>query len=346
MSSREVIIWIDKRWYDALSKHLKGETLEEHLENVIDQMCNQLPEQEYERISALIWQEQQEIKQAQEASRRFAVFHVTEAGSSTYFVAEENLNMLQTACRLRSYCRKPPDNSPMRFTGMFSRGEKISREQFDAFVAERLDNTGRVTGAFDIDMDKGRFDALHIMDGWQCFRIQDISTAAYYASKKTYAPRDERWKVFLDRLDGKQLTQEIEPGYLSGSRTLRAEDISFSDEVMENGNLLNFYMEVIFDPEKVFGTHVCTDENDDYVNVYANYDMDARRVCDTLDVCLVHGDGSQQNYKYRLTDEEQALLLPKMEDYCQQRLGRSLEECCARYLAEANEESHALTMEM
>ena len=152
--------------------------------------------------------------------------------------------------------------------------------------------------------------------------------------------------MFLDRLDGKQLTQEIEPGYLSGSRTLRAEDISFSDEVMENGNLLNFYMEVIFDPDKVFGTHVCTDENDDYVNVYANYDMDARRVCDTLDVCLVHGDGSQQNYKYRLTDEEQALLLPKMEDYCQQRLGRSLEECCARYLAEANEESHALTMEM
>ena len=57
MSSREVVIWIDKRWYDALSKHLKGETLEEHLENVIDQMCNQLPEQEYERISALIWQE-------------------------------------------------------------------------------------------------------------------------------------------------------------------------------------------------------------------------------------------------------------------------------------------------
>ena len=59
MSSREMTIWIDERWYDALSRHLKDETLEEHLEDVIDEMCNQLPEHEYERISAEIWQEKQ-----------------------------------------------------------------------------------------------------------------------------------------------------------------------------------------------------------------------------------------------------------------------------------------------
>ena len=57
MNSREMTIWIDERWYDALSKHLKDETLEEHLEDVIDEMCNQLPEHEYKRISAEIWQE-------------------------------------------------------------------------------------------------------------------------------------------------------------------------------------------------------------------------------------------------------------------------------------------------
>ena len=334
MNSREITIWVDERWYDALSKHLKDATLEEHLEEVIDQMCNQLPEQEYERISAEIWQEQQERKQAQEAARRFAVFHVTEGGSSTYFVAEENLEMLQVACRLRSYIRKPPENNPARFTGMFSRGEKISQEQYDAYVTERLENTGRVTGAFDIDLDSGRFDALHIMDGWQCFRIQDISSAAYYANKKTYASQDERWKVFLDHLDGKQLTQEGEPVYLSGSRTLRSEDISFAEDIIQNDNLLEFYMELSFDADKVFGTHVCTTENDDWLNVYANYNMEARRVCDTLEVYLVRGDGSEQDYKYRLTEEEQALLLPKMEDYCQRHWGQSLEDCCAQYLEE------------
>lgn len=62
MRSREISIWIDEHWYEALSKQLKDETLEEHLEAVLDEMCNQLPEQEYERVSALIWQEEQRSK--------------------------------------------------------------------------------------------------------------------------------------------------------------------------------------------------------------------------------------------------------------------------------------------
>lgn len=334
MASREISFWIDERWYEALTKHLGGETLKEHLEEVLDQMCNELPQQEYERISTLIWHEQQQAKQEQEAARRFAVFHVTENGDSSYFAAEENLEMLQVASRLRSYTRKPPENSPQRFAGMFSRGEKISREQFDAFVSERLDNTGRVTGAFDIDLDNGRFDALQIMDGWQCFRIQDISTAAYFAMKKTYAKWDERWKVFLDYLDGKQHTPDTEQNFLSGSRTLRAQDISFSDEIMQTDNQMEFYMDVIFDADKVFGTNVCTTENDDFINVYANYDMERGCVADMLEVYLVRSDGSEQDFKYRLTDEEKALMLPKMEDYCQLRFGQSLADCCAQYLEE------------
>lgn len=345
MNSKEISFWIDERWYDALSKHLKDETLEEHLESVVDEMCNQLPPREYERISQAIWQEQQQNKQEQEAARRFAVFHVKENGSSVYFIAEEQLDMLQAAARLRAYTRKPAENSPERFTGMFARGEKISHEQFDSYTAERLDNTGRVTGAFNVDLDKGTFDALHIMNGWQCFRIQDVSTAAYFAMKKSNVSWDKRWEVFLDRLDGKQITQDTAPAYLSGSRTLRSEDISFSDEIMQNENLLEFYMDVCFDPDKVFGTHVCTADNDDYLNVYANYDLKTHHVCNELVVILV-GVDDEQELKYRLTDEEQALLLPKMEDYCQQRLGLSLEECCAQYLEETHEESHAPTMEM
>ena len=206
MNSKDITLWIDQRWYDALSKHLKGETLEEHLEDVIDAMCNQLPQREYERISAEIWQEDQEERKAREAARRFAVFHVTEGGSSTYFLAEEHLEFLQTASRLRNYIRKAEGDPPARFTGMFPRGEKLSREQFDTYVLERLDNTGRVVGAFHIDLDSERLDALNIMDGWQRFRIQDVSTAVYFAMKKSIASPEERWRIFLDRLQGKEVT--------------------------------------------------------------------------------------------------------------------------------------------
>lgn len=341
MTQREITLWVDERWCKALEKHLLDGTVAEKLEEHIDELVNRLPENVYEQISSEIWQEREQAKMDAEAARRFAVLHVTENGESTYFVAEENLEMLQAAARLRSYTRKPHENSPARFTGMFSRGEKISREQFQTYVNERLENTGRVTGAFDIDLDRGRFDALHIMDGWQCFRIQDISTAAYFAMKKSGVSQDTRWQVFLDRLDGKQLTNEDRSIYLTGARTLRAEDVSFAEDIVQNENMLEFYMEVCFDADKVFGTQVCTTENDDYLNMYANYDMEKRCVADTLEVYLVRGSGGEQDYKYRLSDAEKELLLPRMEEYCQQKWGQSLDECCQQYLSEQQQEQQS-----
>ena len=50
--------------------------------------------------------------------------------------------------------------------------------------------------------------------------------------------------------------------------------ISFSEEIMElDDGKLNFYINTDFDVDSVFGTNVCTTENDDWLNVYANYDM-------------------------------------------------------------------------
>ena len=41
---------------------------------------------------------------------------------------------------------------------------------------------------------------------------------------------------------------------------------------MEHDEKLNFYVQAEFDVDTVFGTHVLTDENDDWLNIYANYD--------------------------------------------------------------------------
>ena len=297
----------------------EGETLEEHLENILDEMCNQLPQREYERISHELWTEQQAEEEAREAARRFAVFHVTE---SDYILAEEKLELLSTARRLRSYIRKPPDEAPHRFVETLLHTQRISQEEFNSYVSERLDNTGRVVGAYDIDLDSGDMEAISIMDGWKRFRIRDVSTAAYFAMKKGNASSDERWRIFLDRLEERALNQEPEPEYLTGSRRLCAEDISFAEDIIQNDNLLEFYMEVSFNADQVFGTDVCTSENDDWLNIYANYDLEARR----------------------LSAEEQALLLPKMNAYCQEHWGQTLEECSADYLAEQSKELPEMQM--
>ena len=143
------------------------------------------------------------------------------------------------------------------------------------------------------------------------------------------------YKSWIFNLYGrKEITYETEPQYLTGSRTLRAEDISFAEDIIQNDNLLEFYMEVSFNADEVFGTDVCTSENDDWLNIYANYDLEARRVCDTLELYLQRGNGDEEAFKYRLSEAECALLLPKMEEYCHHHWGQGLAGCCAQYEAE------------
>ena len=38
MSSRKIVLRLDERWYNALNRHLKNETLEEHMEDVLDEL--------------------------------------------------------------------------------------------------------------------------------------------------------------------------------------------------------------------------------------------------------------------------------------------------------------------
>ena len=150
--------------------------------------------------------------------------------------------------------------------------------------------------------------------------------------------------AFLDRLEERTLHQEPESEYLSGSRRLCAEDISFAEDIIQNDNLLEFYMEVSFNADEVFGTNVCTTENDDWLNIYANYDLERGCVCDTLEVFLQCSNGDELDFKYRLSPEEQALFIPKMNTYCQEHWGQSLEECCTDYLAEQSPASPEMQM--
>ena len=59
-----------------------------------------------------------------------------------------------------------------------------------------------------------------------------------------------------------------------------------AEEISEVDGLLNFYLETSFDVDAVFGTQVCTTENGDWLNVYANYDMASGKVCAELEIAL------------------------------------------------------------
>ena len=121
----------------------------------------------------------------------------------------------------------------------------------------------------------------------------------------------------MDHLKGKEITSA---GHLS------AQNFSFGEEIIESDGKLNFYLQADFDVDAAFGTFVCTDQNDDWLNIYANYDVEQDRLCDTLGLNLCKGDGSEESWSYSLNAAEQEVLLHKMETFCQQQTGMNLHE--------------------
>ena len=329
----DITLWIDRRWKEAIEKHLRDETLEEHLENVLDELCNQLPEREYERISRAIQSEAAAQRAEEEAARTYAAYHVTEHGQEWYFKTSPGEELLVACKKLRSYVTAEKGTAPDKFIGMFFGRQPITAKEFDALTAVRMENTGKVRGVFDVNFDKREFSAVHIMDGWRTWAMRDVSPSVYHATRSRFTSGDEQLSKLLELLDDKEITSA---GHLS------ARNFSFSDEIMiEEGGKLNFYVEASFDVDAVFGTFVLTDKNDDWLNIYANYDFAQGKPCDTLELTLCKGDGSEESWSYQLNAAEQDVLLRKMEAFCQQQTGMSLCE-----YAQQLREEQAQTSEM
>jgi len=329
----EIVLWLDRRWKNAIEKHLKGETLQEHLETVLDALCNQLPQREYERISREIYAEDAANREAEEAARTYAAYHVTENGKEWYYKTTPGEELLGAARMLRKYL-KDTERSTGKFISLYSQAQPITPEEYQHLMHLRMENTGKVTGVFDLDFDKREFSAVHTIEGWKTWAMQDVATAVYRAAQKQLVSEDVMLQKLLECLNGKGITSA---GHLS------ARNFSFGEEIIEADGKLNFYLQADFDVDAAFGTFVCTDQNDDWLNIYANYDVEQERLCDTLELNLCKGDGSEESWSYPLNAAEQEVLLRKMEAFCQQQTGMSLHDF-ARQLRESGSQTPEMQM--
>ena len=191
VQQEEIVLWIDRRWKNAIEKHLKDETLQVHLENVLDELCNQLPAHEYERISRAIQSEAAAQRAEEEAARTYAAYHVVENGQEWYFKTTPGEELLDACKKLRSYITTDENAAPDLFIKMFAGGQPITAEEYDALIVLRMQNTGKNRGVFDVNFNKREFSAVHIMDGWQTWAMRDVSVAAYHATRSTFAPAKE-----------------------------------------------------------------------------------------------------------------------------------------------------------
>ena len=167
------MLWIDRRWLTAIEKRLNGQTLQEHMEDVLDEICNQLPEREYKRISAEIYAEDVAQRAEEEAARTYAAYHVTERGQERYFKTSPGEELLDAAEKLRGYVTEEKGTAPDLFIKMFVDGRPITVEEYNTLAALRMENIGKVRGVFDVNFDKREFSAVHVMDGWQTWAMRD-----------------------------------------------------------------------------------------------------------------------------------------------------------------------------
>lgn len=104
-------------------------------------------------------------------------------------------------------------------------------------------------------------------------------------------------------------------------------DITEDLDINDRTQRLNFVVDCLFDVDAVFGTHVVTDENDDYLNVYVEWDCNRNEVADDLLITLVSGmNEPDKDLYYPLNDEEKAMLKEKMERCVMKHTGMSLKE--------------------
>ena len=326
MNSREITLWLDDRWYQALSQQLEVEKLEDKLNEYLDDLISLLPTPVYEKIIGEIREEERQREQELAANQKYTAFCVREDGAASFFQLDRTEDILEVSKFLRRYLREGQSQGTAALrTSAFARMEPVTAERYDQLLALRMEAPGKVTDVFDLDFDKQEVSTADAAEGWKTWSMQDVSTAIYHAYRKSCLRPEQYMSRFLERLEGKALTS---PDHLS------ARDISFAEEISEINGLLNFYMTADFDVDKMFGTHVCTEENDDTLNVYANYDCASGQVCGELEVDLHRADGREEALSYTLNAAEKEVLLRRMDAYCQEQTGQTLAGYSTQLLAE------------
>lgn len=217
MNSRDITVWLDERWYDALSSQLKKKdtTVEDELNKYLDAMIDQLPERMRERISREIWEDEQQRRQAEEAARRFSALRVTQDGRTDHLLIEgaASADVLRLYLCLRAYLLRK-GNSSDGFAESLRGAEDIALEVFEEYTDELRQGTGRMVAVLDIDLDRGEFSSLDSADGWEVYAIRDVSTAAWHASRKDGLDWERRLEIFAGHLETRMIRcdgSQVEP---------------------------------------------------------------------------------------------------------------------------------------
>ena len=213
--SIEVSLWMEQRQHDALRRILEnsGTTVETVMQARLDEFYRQtVPDHERREISMEIEAERLAAERQMEESTRVSAFHITEKGQDSFFVTQRPVEFLGMAKILRWYLRGGAPTGTERFAACFPASRQLEADQFLNFAERRLADPQKVVSVFHVDFDARRVSSLDPFRGWQTFKMKDVSTAAYHASRKMWQSDKRQWNIFQGHLEGKEIGQETDAG--------------------------------------------------------------------------------------------------------------------------------------
>lgn len=169
-------------WNDGA--HDYWETIDEFSEKALLEFYDPKPEQEH--ISA---------------------FHILgEDGEELYYTIDDNIDLVEAMAHMRFLVEAGAVLEKTPFELLIGEKTIISSQAFDALISERMDNTGRVAGVYEMDFTHHVFSAVHIMDGWHTWNFIDAARALELAGRSK-SPLE----TLTEALQGKELTYDTHP---------------------------------------------------------------------------------------------------------------------------------------
>ena len=91
-------------------------------------------------------------------------------------------------------------------------------------------------------------------------------------------------------------------------------DFVWMDELFDNHGGWNVLLYANANVDEIFGTYVETEENGDYLNIYAELHPSLMEVAPNLDITLCKDDGTDEYMERPMSEKEQLIILKTVQE--------------------------------
>lgn len=218
MSSVDVTVFYNQHRVDAMERALRsrGSNLTDEITRQMDALYQRIvPEQERADIEDKIRQEEAQRMAEVEASRRFALVHLHDADMDYHLLTELHDKFIHSARLYRlvtkdiqGLAEQGRENSLTELNRMrlaYMRHEPLTPEAF-AQLVDNAPNDYRIQAMVEFDFEDGMVSVCQSSDNhWGTYKLSDVSTAVFYADRKSGLSNQRRAEIFESHLMGKEI---------------------------------------------------------------------------------------------------------------------------------------------